>query len=106
MVIKEDPPTFQEKNSPDVLFGWNFGLHSLEDERRVDVAEGEVVALDELGVDPALLARDVVEFAAFGINVGEVDGRAEPAFAHHLDGKPGLDRTAGAERVAEEALEG
>src|SRR5207247_2763684 len=76
-----------------------------EDERRVHATEGEVVAHDvALGEAPALAAH-VVELGAARVDLVEVQRRRAPAFPHRLDSDPGLERAAGAERMAQGALE-
>src|SRR5215472_12300553 len=79
---------------------------AFEDEARVDAAEREVVVHEVFHLELASFAGDVVQVRAGRIEVLQVDGGCEPAFAHHLDGQPGFQRAAGAEGVAEVALEG
>src|SRR5262249_59113070 len=76
-----------------------------EQERRVDAAEGEVVAHHELDLARARLALHVVERRAARVELVEVQRRSEPALAEHLDREPRLDGARGAERAADMALE-
>ena len=77
-----------------------------DDERGVDAAEGEVVDHDVLSVGFPSRARDVVEIAAAGIRLSEVEIGREPARPLHQDAVDGLKGPGGAQCVPHVALEG
>ncbi len=77
---------------------------ALQDDRRIDPPEGEVVAHHVPRVDRRTLGCDVPERRAGRVGVLQVQGGREPAPAHHLDGPPDLDGAAGAQGVAQVAL--
>ena len=77
-----------------------------DDERGVDAAEGEVVDHDVLSVGFPSRARDVVEIAAAGIRLSEVEIGREPALPLHQDAVDRLESPGGAQGVSHVALEG
>src|SRR4051812_13846714 len=79
---------------------------SFENKRGVDAAEGEVVRHDILGFQFARAVHDVIEIGAAWIDVGKIQRGRDPIVAHHLDGHPGFEGAACAERVAEITFQG
>src|SRR5471030_2009864 len=73
---------------------------ALENQRRVDATEREIIRHHILALQRPALADNVVERRALRVDLLKVDGRREPALAHHLDAEPRFQRAAGAQRVA------
>lgn len=65
---------------------------TLKDQRCIDAAKRKVIALDKFGLDLAFGTHDVIQVTAHGIRIRQIDGRAKPAFTHHLYSKPRFNR--------------
>ena len=81
------------KNAP-LLF-----VPLLKNQRCIDSGKRKVVAHYVFRLDFAALDLDIVQIAAFRVNILQVQRRVEPAFVHHIDCNPGFNRTACAQSV-------
>src|SRR5262245_8709904 len=79
-------------------------LPAAKHQRSIHATEREIVVHRVLALKLAALAHKVVEFAAARVEVVQVQRRRKPVVVHHLDGEPGFERTARAERVTEIAF--
>src|SRR5690606_35867139 len=80
-------------------------MPALQDQRGIDAAERKIVGHRAFDLELPRQVHDVIQRTAAHIDLREIDIGCEPAFTHHFDRHPGLQRTACAERMAHIALE-